>query len=70
MHFAQPTSTGPPHRTPGVTMILDDDGVGAQQRYVSLYTDLLQTVRELGLLRRRQGYYLTRMHTNSTRRGC
>ena len=42
-------------------MILDDDGVGAQQRYVSLYTDLLQTVRELGLLRRRQGYYYTRI---------
>ena len=40
---------------------LDDDGVGAQQRYVSLYTELLQTVRELGLLRRRQGYYLTRI---------
>ncbi len=35
--------------------------LGAQQRYVSLYTDLLQTVRELGLLRRRRGYYLTRI---------
>ncbi|MFF0268850.1 fatty acid desaturase family protein [Kribbella sp. NPDC004536] len=33
----------------------------AQQQYVSLYTDLLQTVRDLGLLRRRQGYYVTRM---------
>ncbi|WP_406056520.1 fatty acid desaturase family protein [Kribbella sp. NBC_00889] len=32
-----------------------------QQRYVSLYTDLLQNVQELGLLRRRQGYYLTRI---------
>ncbi|MFG1623282.1 fatty acid desaturase family protein [Kribbella sp. NPDC049227] len=32
-----------------------------QQRYVSLYTDLLQTVQELGLLRRRQGYYYTRI---------
>jgi fatty acid desaturase len=42
-------------------MIVDDDGVGAQQRYVSLYTDLLQTVRELGLLRRRQSYYYTRI---------
>ncbi|MFF0340759.1 fatty acid desaturase family protein [Kribbella sp. NPDC004875] len=33
----------------------------AQQQYVSLYTDLLQAVRDLGLLRRRQGYYVTRM---------
>jgi fatty acid desaturase len=39
----------------------DDEVVGAQQRYASLYTDLLQTVRELGLLRRRQGYYYTRI---------
>jgi fatty acid desaturase len=39
----------------------DDEVVGAQQRYVSLYTDLLQTVRELGLMRRRQGYYYTRI---------
>jgi fatty acid desaturase len=31
------------------------------QQYVSLYTDLLQTVRELGLLRRRHGYYLVRI---------
>ncbi|GAA2791524.1 acyl-CoA desaturase [Kribbella solani] len=31
------------------------------QAYVSLYTDLLQTVRELGLLKRRQGYYYTRI---------
>jgi len=35
--------------------------MGAQQQYVSLYTDLLQTVRELGLMRRRQGYYYTRI---------
>jgi fatty acid desaturase len=35
--------------------------VRAQQQYVSLYTDLLQTVRDLGLLRRRHGYYYTRM---------
>ncbi|MEU4193668.1 acyl-CoA desaturase [Kribbella sp. NPDC026611] len=33
----------------------------AQQQYVSLYTDLQHTVRDLGLLRRRQGYYFTRM---------
>src|ERR671930_605980 len=33
----------------------------AQQQYVSLYTDLLHTVRELGLLRRRHGYYYTRI---------
>ncbi|MFG1908117.1 acyl-CoA desaturase [Kribbella sp. NPDC048928] len=32
-----------------------------QQRYVSLYTDLLQTVQDLGLMRRRQGYYYTRI---------
>ncbi|GAA1613335.1 MULTISPECIES: fatty acid desaturase family protein [Kribbella] len=31
------------------------------QQYVSLYTDLLQTVRDLGLLRRRQGYYVTKL---------
>jgi fatty acid desaturase len=45
----------------GVTPGLDDEGMGAQQQYVSLYTDLLQTVRELGLMRRRQGYYYTRI---------
>ncbi|TCO51808.1 fatty acid desaturase [Kribbella antiqua] len=38
----------------------DDEVVSAQQRYASLYTDLLRTVRELGLMRRRQGYYFTR----------
>ncbi|MFD7156998.1 fatty acid desaturase family protein [Kribbella sp. NPDC059898] len=35
--------------------------MSAQEQYVSLYTDLLQTVRDLGLFRRRQGYYVTRM---------
>ncbi|HET6988177.1 MAG TPA: fatty acid desaturase, partial [Kribbella sp.] len=35
--------------------------MSAQQQYVSLYTDLLQTVRELGLLQRRQTYYYTRI---------
>lgn len=34
---------------------------GPQQRHASLYTDLAQTVRELGLLRRRYGYYWTRI---------
>jgi len=34
---------------------------GSQQRHASLYTDLLQTVRELGLMRRRHGYYFTRI---------
>jgi fatty acid desaturase len=32
-----------------------------QERHTSLYTDLSQTVRELGLLRRRQGYYVVRI---------
>ncbi|HEY3557847.1 MAG TPA: fatty acid desaturase, partial [Kribbella sp.] len=32
-----------------------------EQQYVSMYTDLLRTVRELGLLRRRPGYYSTRI---------
>jgi len=32
-----------------------------QQRFTNLYTDLARTVRELGLLRRRQGYYWTRI---------
>jgi fatty acid desaturase len=32
-----------------------------QQRYANLYTDLAQTVRELGLLRRRHAYYWTRI---------
>jgi fatty acid desaturase len=35
--------------------------VSGSERYVSHYTDLLQTVRELGLLRRRHGYYLVRI---------
>ncbi|MGW7679892.1 fatty acid desaturase family protein [Kribbella sp. NPDC054772] len=39
----------------------DDDPLRAQHRYTHLYTDLLRTVRELGLLRRRRGYYLTRI---------
>lgn len=34
---------------------------GPQQRHASLYTDLARTVRELGLLRRRHGYYFTRI---------
>ncbi|ONI69634.1 acyl-CoA desaturase [Kribbella sp. ALI-6-A] len=32
-----------------------------QQRFTSLYTDLSHTVRDLGLLRRRQGYYWTQI---------
>lgn len=32
-----------------------------QQRYTNLYTDLLTAVRELGLLKRRRGYYFTRI---------
>jgi len=32
-----------------------------QQRYANLYTDLSRTVRDLGLLRRRHGYYWTRI---------
>ncbi|TDC18356.1 acyl-CoA desaturase [Kribbella albertanoniae] len=32
-----------------------------QQRFTNLYTDLARTVRELGLLRRRPGYYWTRI---------
>jgi fatty acid desaturase len=32
-----------------------------QQRHASLYTDLSRTVRELGLLQRRHGYYWTRI---------
>jgi fatty acid desaturase len=32
-----------------------------QQRYANLYTDLAQTVRELGLLRRRHRYYFIRI---------
>ena len=39
----------------------DHERVRAQQQYVSLYTDLLRTVRERGLLRRRQRYYFTRI---------
>jgi fatty acid desaturase len=35
--------------------------VSEQQQYVSMYTDLLRAVRELGLFRRRQGYYVTRI---------
>ncbi|MDX2970696.1 acyl-CoA desaturase [Kribbella solani] len=35
--------------------------MSAQEQYASLYTDLLRTVRELGLLRRRHRYYYTRL---------
>jgi fatty acid desaturase len=34
---------------------------GPQEKHASLYTDLSRTVRELGLLRRRHGYYWTRI---------
>ena len=34
---------------------------GPQQRHASLYTDLSRTVKELGLFRRRHGYYWTRI---------
>ncbi|MFI5734822.1 fatty acid desaturase family protein [Kribbella sp. NPDC051587] len=40
---------------------LDPGRVRPQQQYASLYTDLLRTVQELGLLRRRRGYYYTRL---------
>ncbi|GAB3926506.1 acyl-CoA desaturase [Kribbella albertanoniae] len=40
---------------------LDPERVRPQQQYASLYTDLLRTVQELGLMRRRQGYYYTRI---------
>ncbi|WP_410787627.1 fatty acid desaturase family protein [Kribbella sp. C-35] len=39
----------------------DRDPLRAQNKYTNLYTDLLRTVRELGLLRRRRGYYFTRI---------
>jgi len=39
----------------------DHDPLRAQHRYTNLYTDLLRTVRELGLLRRRRGYYFIRI---------
>ncbi|TDW93959.1 fatty acid desaturase [Kribbella pratensis] len=39
----------------------DHDPLRAQNKYTHLYTDLLRTVRELGLLRRRRGYYFTRI---------
>ncbi|MGW6199025.1 fatty acid desaturase family protein [Kribbella sp. NPDC055110] len=39
----------------------DRDPLRAQNKYTHLYTDLLRTVRELGLLRRRRGYYFTRI---------
>jgi fatty acid desaturase len=43
-------------------LIADDhDPRRPQERYRNLYTDLAQTVRELGLLRRRHGYYWTRI---------
>ncbi|MFF1816744.1 fatty acid desaturase family protein [Kribbella sp. NPDC058245] len=40
---------------------VDPGRVRPQQQYASLYTDLLRTVQELGLLRRRRGYYYTRL---------
>ncbi|TCC37973.1 fatty acid desaturase family protein [Kribbella speibonae] len=39
----------------------EHDPLRAQHKYTNLYTDLLRTVRELGLLRRRRGYYFTRI---------
>jgi fatty acid desaturase len=39
----------------------DYDPQRPQQRYTNLYTELARTVRELGLLRRRRGYYWTRI---------
>ena len=39
----------------------DSQPQGPQQRHTSLYTDLSRTVRELGMLRRRRGYYWTRI---------
>ena len=39
----------------------DRDPLRAQHQHTNLYTDLLRTVRELGLLRRRRGYYFTRI---------
>ena len=39
----------------------DGDPLRVQHKYTHLYADLLRTVRELGLLRRRRGYYLTRI---------
>ena len=46
-----------------MTQLLADDPhpQGAQQRHASLYSDLLNTVRDLGLLKRRHGYYWTRI---------
>ncbi|MEI8411198.1 MULTISPECIES: fatty acid desaturase family protein [unclassified Kribbella] len=42
-------------------LVADDHPQRPQQRYTNLYTDLARTVRELGLLRRRRGYYWTRI---------
>jgi fatty acid desaturase len=42
-------------------LVSNDHPQGPQQRYTNLYTDLSRTVRELGLLRRRHGYYWTRI---------
>ncbi|MFC6156657.1 fatty acid desaturase family protein [Kribbella jiaozuonensis] len=39
----------------------DHDPLRAQHRHTNLYTDLLRTVRELGLLKRRRGYYFIRI---------
>jgi len=39
----------------------DHDPLRAQNKYTHLYTDLLRTVRELGLLKRRRRYYFIRI---------
>jgi fatty acid desaturase len=39
----------------------DHNSLRAQHQHTQLYTSLLRTVRELGLLRRRRAYYLTRI---------
>src|SRR4029453_7843516 len=52
-----------PERGVSMSQLVADDNhpQGPQQRYANLYTDLARTVRELGLLRRRHGYYWTRI---------
>ncbi|GAA1146413.1 acyl-CoA desaturase [Kribbella jejuensis] len=39
----------------------DHDPLRPQERHAHLYTELLRTVRELGLLKRRRGYYFVRI---------
>ncbi|MDX3000326.1 acyl-CoA desaturase [Kribbella solani] len=39
----------------------DHEPLRTQHKHTHLYTDLLRTVRELGLLKRRRGYYWTRI---------